>query len=210
MLKRECSFFGLQPAEGDVFVDRDNTRRQTNNFLAEQLKMTNPGDCDLLEVEMKFKTAALALVLASGLLTPSQGHTQSYPIIDVKVDRAKVMRVSRPAAMIIIGNPSIADATIKDSQTLIITGKQYGTTNLIVLDAEGEPIADEVLSVTSATENSVVVYKGVARQTLNCAPDCEPVFRMGDDVLVTDALKAQIQTYSEMTKGERIETEAGE
>ncbi len=67
-----------------------------------------------------------------------------------------------------------------------------------------------MLSVTSATENSVVVYKGAARQTLNCAPDCEPVFRMGDDVIITDALKAQIQTYSEMTKGERIETEASE
>jgi Flp pilus assembly secretin CpaC len=91
------------------------------------------------------------------------------------------MKIARPASMIIIGNPAIADATIKDTQTLIITGKRYGTTNLIVLDNDGEPIADEVLTVSSDASNSVVVYRGAIRTTLNCSPDCDPVYRVGDN-----------------------------
>ncbi|TLP46003.1 MULTISPECIES: pilus assembly protein N-terminal domain-containing protein [Cohaesibacter] len=159
---------------------------------------------------MKFASALFALLLAGGSLAPSLSLAQSYPVIDVKVDRAKVMRVSRPAAMIIIGNPAIADATIKDSQTLIITGKQYGSTNLIVLDAEGEPIADELLNVSAANENSVTVYKGVTRQTLNCAPDCSPVYRMGDEEKHSVALAQQIETYKRMSKGEQIEIDGNE
>nr|WP_321454538.1 pilus assembly protein N-terminal domain-containing protein [uncultured Cohaesibacter sp.] len=132
---------------------------------------------------------------------------QSYPMIDVKLDRAKVMRVSRPAAMVIIGNPAIADATIKDSQTLIITGKQYGTTNLIVLDSAGEPIADEVLSVSSSTESNVVVYKGADRYTLHCSPDCEPVYRIGDENSKLGELSSAINIYNQLSKGQEVQAD---
>ena len=125
---------------------------------------------------------------------------QSYPMIDVRIDRAKVMRVSRPASMVIIGNPAIADATIKDSQTLIITGKQFGSTNLIVLDAAGEPIADEILSVSSATSGNVVVYKGAERYTLHCNPDCESVYHVGDQKDHLAALASQIKFAGERTE----------
>ena len=159
---------------------------------------------------MKCAKSVYVLLLIGGILAPAQGFTQSYPVIDVKVDRAKVMRVSRPADMIIIGNPSIADATIKDSQTLIITGKQYGTTNLIVLDANGEPIADELLTVSSASETNVVVYKGAKRQTLSCSPDCEPVFRMGDDQRISAEVLQQINAYANLSKGEEAEIDTDE
>ncbi|PLW75834.1 pilus assembly protein N-terminal domain-containing protein [Cohaesibacter celericrescens] len=155
---------------------------------------------------MNFASAVSAVILASSMLGAPIAIAQTYPMIEVKVDRAKVMRVSRPAAMIIIGNPAIADATIKDSQTLIITGKQYGSTNLIVLDAAGEPIADEVLNVSSAHNNHVVVYKGANRTTLNCSPDCEPVYRIGDDIDAMKTLGSQITTHGEMSKGEKVES----
>ena len=156
---------------------------------------------------------ALLALSASGLFVTdsnAQGFNSAYPMIDVKVDRAKVMRVSRPAAMIIIGNPAIADATIRDSQTLIITGKQYGTTNLIVLDAQGEPIADEVLRVTSALDSHVVVYKGAKRETLTCAPDCEQVYRIGDNPETGQALAEQIQIHGKMSAGGAARFDPGE
>ncbi|SFN92332.1 Pilus formation protein N terminal region [Cohaesibacter marisflavi] len=151
---------------------------------------------------MKFAQASFAFL---AIVFLSMGQTaladQSYPMIDVKVDRAKVMRVSRAASMVIIGNPAIADATIKDSQTLIITGKQYGTTNLIVLDAEGEPIADEILSVSSAMDSNVVIYKGTDRFTLHCSPDCEPVYRVGDQKDKLAELNTSIQSRGQLSEG---------
>ena len=156
---------------------------------------------------MNIVSAACALFLAGSLMVPSLASSQDYPMIEVMVDRAKVMRVSRPAAMVIIGNPAIADATIKDSQTLIITGKQFGSTNLIVLDAEGEPIADELLSVSSALDNHVVVYRGAKRQTMSCAPKCEPVFRIGDSAEVTSGLAKQIQLHGKMANSQELSIE---
>jgi hypothetical protein len=130
---------------------------------------------------MKLLAPLFALGLICSVSPLSAQASQEKGAIQIKVDRAKVMKIARPAAMIIIGNPAIADATIKDSQTLIITGKRYGTTNLIVLDNAGEPIADEVLTVSSASAGFVVVHRGAKRSTLNCNPDCDPIYRVGDD-----------------------------
>ena len=68
----------------------------------------------------------------------------------VTVDRAKVFRMSSPAKTVIIGNPSIADATVEDDVTLVLTGRSFGVTNLIVLDRE----------VNSMTEFKQIVGRG--------------------------------------------------
>ncbi|MCB1387095.1 MAG: pilus assembly protein N-terminal domain-containing protein [Nitratireductor sp.] len=98
----------------------------------------------------------------------------------VTVDRAKVFRVSRPAATVIIGNPSIADATVQDEVTLVLTGRSFGVTNLIVLDRDGEPIVDETVVVRGHESNTVRIYRQDERVTFACAPVCEPTLTIGD------------------------------
>lgn len=102
--------------------------------------------------------------------------------IDVMIDRAKVMRISAPAETIIIGNPAIVDATVYDRQTIVLTGKMVGTTNMIILDAKGQPIADEMVAVQRARGGLVHIQKGpTVRQTFACTPDCAPSMEHGDD-----------------------------
>jgi Flp pilus assembly secretin CpaC len=113
----------------------------------------------------------------------------------VAVDRAKVMRVSRPADVVIIGNPAIADATVRDNLTLIITGHSFGSTNLIVLDAAGQAIAEEIITVTQPDDSVVTVYRRASRQTLSCTPDCSPTLSIGDNSTVFEAVSSQIQTH---------------
>jgi Flp pilus assembly secretin CpaC len=124
--------------------------------------------------------------------------------IEVIVDRAKVMRVSRPADIVIIGNPAIADATIQDSQTLIITGHSFGTTNLIVLDAQGQSIADETITVSPQNDQVVTVYRRASRQTFSCTPDCSPVLAVGDNPTSFDAVNSQIQSASSLSSGAAV------
>jgi Flp pilus assembly secretin CpaC len=116
--------------------------------------------------------------------------------IDVTVDQAKVMRISRPADVVIIGNPAIADATIQDSQTLIITGHSFGMTNLIVLDAQGKSIADEMVTVSPQNDQVVTVYRRASRQTLSCTPDCSPILVVGDNPTTFDSVNQQIQSQN--------------
>jgi Flp pilus assembly secretin CpaC len=101
--------------------------------------------------------------------------------INVNVNMARILRINTPAATVIVGNPGVADVTIQDPQTLVLTGKSFGQTNLIVLDSAGNPIADTLIEVVQMQAGVVTVYQGQARTSLACAPVCQSVIMMGDD-----------------------------
>lgn len=124
---------------------------------------------------------AAALLLSASLFAPLPAIAQDGGAVTVNVNMARVLRISAPATTVIVGNPGIADVTIQDPMTLILTGKSYGQTNLIVLDGRGEPIADTLIDVTQMQAGVMTVYQGQARTTLACAPVCQPVVMMGDD-----------------------------
>ncbi len=141
-------------------------------------------------------TAAMALAL----LVPAIGQAAENPEqtedkVIVTVDRAKVFRISRPARTVIIGNPSIADATVEDNTTLVLTGRSFGVTNLIILDEQGEPIIDRTVVVRGHETNTVRIYRRASRETLACAPVCEPTLTIGDDEetfsFASDQIKAR-------------------
>ena len=139
--------------------------------------------------------AALAGALISGTAAAAAADNANTPI-QVVVDQAKVMHIARPADIVIIGNPAIADATIQDNQTLIITGHSFGTTNLIVLDTSGQPIASGILTVKPPNDQVVTIYKRAQRQTFSCTPDCSPVVAVGDTADVFNGVAAQVQQQS--------------
>ncbi len=126
------------------------------------------------------RIAAFAFAAVIGLsAVPAYADTTAP--VSVKVNMARILRISAPANTVIIGNPVVADVTIQDSQTLILTGKSYGQTNMIVLDAQGNAIADTLIEVVQAQADIVTVYMGSARNTLACAPVCNPMIMLGDD-----------------------------
>lgn len=93
----------------------------------------------------------------------------------VAKDQSKVIRLTGDATTVVVGNPAIADVTMQDGSTAFITGKGFGTTNVIAMDADGRQIASFRVVVTSTSDRSVTVIKGQQQITLSCAPRCEPV-----------------------------------
>lgn len=143
------------------------------------------------------RSALLAAVLAGPMamaIMASPSHAAD--MVKVKLDQARIYRLAAPASTIVIGNPSIADATLQDAQTLIVTGRAYGQTNLIVLDEQGETITDVQLAVLSPSENFVTVYKGAKRQSLSCLDDCQPAAVPGDDTEHFSGILGQTSQYS--------------
>ncbi|MEP2705796.1 MAG: pilus assembly protein N-terminal domain-containing protein [Roseibium sp.] len=98
----------------------------------------------------------------------------------VTVDRAKVFQIEDGAAAVIVGNPFIADVSMFDKNTVVITGKSYGTTNLVILDSNNKPIVDEVITVRASDNDIVSIYRKSSRTTFSCHPNCEPTLRLGD------------------------------
>lgn len=133
---------------------------------------------------MSFRPSLAALAIVTALVTPLAALAESAPVT-VKVNMARILRINAPASTIIIGNPAIADAAIQDPQTLVLTGKSYGQTNLIVLDSQGNPIADTMIEVVQDQAGLVTVYLGERRTSMACEPVCQPIMMLGDDATFT-------------------------
>ncbi|MEM6461553.1 MAG: pilus assembly protein N-terminal domain-containing protein [Pseudomonadota bacterium] len=106
---------------------------------------------------------------------PNTTSASDQNAITVELDYARVIKLDRSVSRVIVGNAEIADATVSDSQTIIITGKRFGTTNLVILDADGNAIVDERVMVSLESNNTMQVYRQEAREVLSCTPACEPL-----------------------------------
>lgn len=140
---------------------------------------------------------SLAILLAL-TAAAAPGIAEAKDPIAVNIDMAKVMRVSAPAATVVVGNPGIADATVQDRQTLVITGKMAGLTNLVVLDAKGQLIADEVINVIKPQAGYVTVQRGGARYSYACTPHCNAMVEPGDEKTYFEGAESQLRKRIEM------------
>jgi len=114
--------------------------------------------------------------------------------VEVLIDQATLVRLDRPAQEIVVGNPSIADVSVQSGKVLVVTGKSYGETNLIVMDADGKVVANRKLIVQDPRAGLVTLYKGSTRYTFDCAPNCTTPLVIGDNGDHFEVISTQIKT----------------
>lgn len=124
---------------------------------------------------MSFFRSYLIAGAALAVLQVTPAHAEAG--IEVVMNQAKIVKLARPADTIVVGNPAIADASVQDANTIVLTGKGFGVTNLVVLDTDGNPIVDEQVVVSRDSPYSVRVYRRASVQTLSCTPMCESSFK---------------------------------
>ncbi len=113
---------------------------------------------------------ACGVALAAMAAFPAQA---AEDVIRVFMDHARILKLDRPVSKVIIGNADVADVAVSDPQTIVLTGKSYGTTNLVILDQAGDAIVDERILVSVDEANTLRVFKQTARSVYSCAPACE-------------------------------------
>jgi len=135
----------------------------------------------------------IAAVLVLGVSEQATAQNAG-PDVTVLIDQASLLRLERPAAEIIVGNPSIADVSVQSGKVLVVTGKSYGQTNLMVMDADGKLIINRKLIVQDPRTGYVTLYRGSSRITLDCAPHCNTPLVIGDDPDYFDSIAKEIKT----------------
>jgi Flp pilus assembly secretin CpaC len=121
------------------------------------------------------RSAFAAIGFAAAVFSaPALAETKG---IEVVMNQAKIVKLSRDADTIVIGNPLIADAAVKDSRTIVITGKGFGVTNFVVLDSKGNPVVDEQVIVSRSVAETIRIYRQANVQTLSCTPFCESAYK---------------------------------
>jgi Flp pilus assembly secretin CpaC len=117
---------------------------------------------------------AAALPVAAALLIAGAVPSAAEDgLMRVFLNHAKVLKLDRPVSKVIVGNAKVADATVADSQTIVLTGKAFGTTNLVLLDAEGNALLDERVLVSIDEGNTLRLFRQTVRTVYSCTPACE-------------------------------------
>jgi Flp pilus assembly secretin CpaC len=100
--------------------------------------------------------------------------------VSVELDLATVIQIPAGTDTLALGNPAIADVTRpRAGGYTVVTGKSYGTTNMLALDRHGEILREMMIHV-KANNTTVTVLRGTARETWSCLPHCEPTVTLGD------------------------------
>lgn len=131
---------------------------------------------------MALRLVLAAFTLASSLFAGAVGTSAAdsgQDILRVFMNQARVLKLDRPVAKVIVGNATVADATVADPTTIVLTGRSFGTTNLVLLDQDGNAIADERVLVSIDEGNTVRVFKQTERTVLSCTPNCEQHTELG-------------------------------
>jgi hypothetical protein len=124
--------------------------------------------------------------------------------VNVNLDQARMVKIPERVSTIVIGNPLIADATLQGGGILVVTGKGYGSTNLVALDRNGRVLMDKKIHVMGpGNDDIVVVYKGIERESYSCSPECAPRITLGDSVGYFNAVLAQTGARSGQASGQQ-------
>ncbi|HWB46697.1 MAG TPA: pilus assembly protein N-terminal domain-containing protein [Hyphomicrobiaceae bacterium] len=156
-----------------------------------------------LTARLTARLVAAALLASALAHTASAGPARGEDLI-VKYDQSQLVHLPRAAAEIIVGNPTIADVVVQGGNLLVVTGKTFGITNIIALDAE-RAVIQEVRVLVQRDEVKVVnLQRGTQRQSYNCTPQCNPSITVGDEQAYFDTISKSSEKkigFSERTAG---------
>ena len=130
---------------------------------------------------LSLRAAATALAIAASAGAGAAPQRAQSDAVIVTVDHAKVVRLPEKAQTVVVGNPAIADVSVQRNGVMIVTGKSFGETNLIALDANGALLAESLVRVGSSADSVLTVQRGMARESYACTPDCRPSVQIGDE-----------------------------
>jgi hypothetical protein len=144
------------------------------------------------------RRSALSFVLGLGLaLSGAQGGAHAappVPVLTITPDEAKIARVPQGTVTLVIGNPIVADVTmLKGTESMVVTGKGFGETNLIAIDAAGSLIKEEQIQVLPS-RTVLVLQSGSSRMSYACDPTCMPTVQLGDDDKTFTQVGTQMST----------------
>ncbi len=142
--------------------------------------------------------APIALGVALALLAPLPAGAADLVVAS---DQSQLLRLPRAVSSVIIGNPSIADVSVQASNLIVVTGKTFGITNIIALDAERNIIQDQRVVVTRDEARTVNLSKGGKRQSYSCTPNCSPMLSIGDEEEYFSMVSSHAQTKTKFAEG---------
>jgi Flp pilus assembly secretin CpaC len=111
-----------------------------------------------------------ALVLGVGAGTVASARAGG---IAVGLNEVRRVPLKGSAATVMIGDTKIADVSMSDAHSLIITGRGFGTTGLMVTDDRGRTLLSGEIMVSAPDEGRVTIFHGTETVQYACGGHCQ-------------------------------------
>ncbi len=121
------------------------------------------------------------MIAASAFVVAAYAPAAHAEALDVLVDQTVTLKLNAPANSVVIGNAAVVDVAIHDPRTLLITGKGFGSTNLLVLDNAGRTVYSNMMSVSDNRTDQLTIVRGEGNYTYSCTDRCRGTPMVGDD-----------------------------
>lgn len=118
----------------------------------------------------------LASLSLAAVTVAGPALAQSAPL-SVEIDHTARLNLRGSAASVVVGNPQIADVTVVDDRTLFVSGRGFGVTEIVVLDAVGRTLYQNTVVVAAPSSGQVRVWRGGAVTDMACSATCAPSVR---------------------------------
>lgn len=145
-----------------------------------------------------------SLLATSSVLLALQSFStvaNAAEVITVETDQTLMVSIPSTPGAVVIGNPVIADVSMQGNKMFVL-GRNFGTTNIYILDLDGNPMATFDVSVKHVTDNTIAMFRGPTRSSFNCAPICESELQVGDNEIYSKVISDQIKTKMELATGQ--------
>jgi hypothetical protein len=138
---------------------------------------------------MLWRAAYLTIVcwlLVAKVLAGSANALSSDKSIEISEGFVKTLTLDQAAETVAIGNPGLLDATVAGGQTIVLTAKARGITNVAILGKDGALISHLTVRIEPAFDAShrISVRSGRAKYQYFCDPGCKLVRAVGSGAAV--------------------------
>lgn len=128
----------------------------------------------------------------------------------VDIDFMEGFTFQNPASQIVLGNPIIADITVRDEQSIFISGKSPGRTHMLVYGHDGK-ISERYIVVVRDPDIYLTVYQGAQNKAhFDCEPLCQRVLRIEDSASQAQDQSGKIAAQMGLVEGRSTQVRAEE
>lgn len=115
----------------------------------------------------------------------------------VTIDLATHYESPSSISSIVVGNPAIADVSVRSHREIILFGKTPGNTNISLFDGRGNEIETLFVRVQNPRTGMVTLQAGPDRLTFSCTVVCEQTNTIGDGSNASRAELASVTSQSQ-------------
>lgn len=153
-------------------------------------------------MSLKFlKRLPAGIAAAAFFSAASLSMTAFAETFRVGVDQTVTLQLASPADSVVIGNATIADVSVHDPNTLLITGKAFGATNILVLGRNGRTIYSNTISVADGSADQMTIVRGPGTYTYSCIDKCRGTPVVGDAPEHFEGVMSTVQAMAGAAKG---------